>query len=73
MGLNGLSENIAQKILYSLTTLIPSTNPLHSVTKVRILLYVALQLSAFGATFAIAVGFPIIILLLTPLRTLVVP
>ena len=56
MGLNELSENgITQKILYFLTdhTLTPSTNPLRRVRKSRILLYVALQLAAFGATFAI--------------------
>ena len=56
MGLNELSENgITQKILYFLTvrTLTSSTNPLRHVRKSRILLYVALQLAAFGATFAI--------------------
>ncbi|KAF8264730.1 HCO3 transporter family-domain-containing protein [Lactarius quietus] len=81
MGLNELSENgITQKILYFLTdsTLTPSSERLRRVRKSRILLYVALQLAAFGATFAItqtiaAVGFPVIILLLIPLRSLVVP
>jgi hypothetical protein len=56
MGLNELSENcITRKILYFLTdrTLTPSTDPLRRVRKSRILLYVALQLAAFGATFAI--------------------
>ena len=56
MGLNELSENgITQKILYFLTDrmLTPSTNPLRRVRKSRILLYVALQLAAFGATFSI--------------------
>ena len=56
MGLNELSENgITQKILYFFTdrTLTPSSEPLRRVRKSRILLYVALQLGAFGATFAI--------------------
>src|SRR6266702_311669 len=105
MGLDELSENgITQKILYFLTdrTRTPSSEPLRRVRKSRILLFVGLQLVAFGATFAItqtigtspapprnefprhgpgltdasrpaAVGFPVIILLLIPLRTLVVP
>jgi hypothetical protein len=56
MGLNELSENgITQKILYFLMdcTMTPSTDPLRRVRKSRILLYVTLQLGAFGATFAI--------------------
>jgi hypothetical protein len=112
MGLEELSGNgITQKILYFLTdrTMTPYNEPLRRVRKTRILLFVAVQLTAFGATFAItqtigtpsfffhilqdvvmmmiklghlfvfvlhvsaAVGFPIIILSLIPLRTLVVP
>ena len=107
MGLDELSGNgITRKIQYLVTdrTLMPYNEPLHRVRKTRILLFVAVQLFAFGATFAItqtigtstftsidvdqidtsqffgfvfvvpaAVGFPIIILLLIPLRTLVVP
>ncbi|KAH8978463.1 HCO3 transporter family-domain-containing protein [Lactarius akahatsu] len=81
MGLDELSGNgITLKILYFLTdrTLTPSSEPLRRVRKSRVLLFVALQLVAFGATFAItqtiaAVGFPVIILLLIPLRTLIVP
>ena len=56
MGLNELSENgVTQKILYFLTdrTLTPLSEPLRRVRKSRILLFVALQLVAFGATFAI--------------------
>jgi hypothetical protein len=56
MGLNEVSENgITQKILYFLTdrTMTQSSDPLRRVRKSRILLYVALQLAAFGATFAI--------------------
>ena len=107
MGLDELSGNgITRKIQYLFTdrAMIPYNEPLHRVRKTRILLFVAVQLFAFGATFAItqtigastftsidvdqidtsqffvlfyvvpaAVGFPIIILLLIPLRTLVVP
>ena len=104
MGLDELSGNgITGKIVYLLTdrAMTPYNEPLHRVRKTRILLFVAVQLFAFGATFAItqtigastfisinvdqidtshlfcavpaAVGFPIIILLLIPLRTLVVP
>lgn len=56
MGLNELSENgITQKILYFFTdrALTPSSEPLRRVRKSRILLFVSLQLAAFGATFAI--------------------
>ena len=107
MGLDELSGNgITRKIQYLFTdrAMTPYNEPLHRVRKTRILLFVAVQLFAFGATFAItqtigaptfasinvdqvdtsqlfcfvfvvpaAVGFPIIILLLIPLRTLVVP
>jgi hypothetical protein len=41
-------------------------------------MFVAIQLVAFGATFVVtqsiaAIGFPVIILLLVPLRTYVIP
>ncbi|KAI0271795.1 HCO3 transporter family-domain-containing protein [Russula aff. rugulosa BPL654] len=81
MGLDELSGNgITVKVLYFLTdrTMTPYNEPLRRVRKSRIFLFVAVQLIAFGATFVItqtiaAVGFPVIILLLIPLRTLVVP
>ncbi|KAG2365145.1 HCO3 transporter family-domain-containing protein [Suillus spraguei] len=46
--------------------------------EIRLLMFVAIQLVAFGATFVVtqsiaAIGFPIIILLLVPLRTYVIP
>jgi hypothetical protein len=102
MGLDELSGNgITRKILYVFSdrTMTSPSEPLRRVRKSRILLFVAVQLVAFGATFAItqtigtppschvdtelmsrlfvlyvlaAVGFPVIILLLIPLRTLVV-
>ena len=56
MGLDELSGNgITQKIIYFLTdrTMTPYSEPLRRVRKTRILLFVAVQLMAFGATFAI--------------------
>jgi boron transporter len=56
MGLDELSGNgITQKIVYFLTdrTMKPYNEPLRRVRKSRILLFVAVQLIAFGATFAI--------------------
>ncbi|KII86632.1 hypothetical protein PLICRDRAFT_43269 [Plicaturopsis crispa FD-325 SS-3] len=81
MGADALHGNgITQKILYFLRdkTLTPSNEPLRKVRKSRILLFIAVQLVAFGATFAItqtiaAIGFPVIILLLIPLRIIIVP
>lgn len=51
----------------------------HSVRKSRIWLFVAFELIGFGATYAVsvipraAIGFPVIIILLIPFRTYVVP
>jgi len=81
MGLDALLGNgITQKILYLFRdrALIPKNEPLNRVRKSRIVMFVAVQLVGFGATFAItqtiaAIGFPILIFLLVPLRTLVVP
>jgi hypothetical protein len=56
MGLDELSGNgITRKIQYLLTdhAMTPYNEPLHRVHKTRILLFVAVQLFAFGATFAI--------------------
>jgi hypothetical protein len=56
MGLDELSGNgITQKILYFLKdhTMTPYDEPLRRVRKSRIILFVAIQLIAFGATFAI--------------------
>ncbi|KAJ7644292.1 HCO3 transporter family-domain-containing protein [Roridomyces roridus] len=81
MGADALRGNgITKKILYFLRdrNLTPSDEPLRRVRKSRILLFVGVQLVAFGATFAItqtvaAIGFPVIIMLLIPLRVLIVP
>ena len=56
MGLEELSGNgITQKVLYFLTdrTMTPYSEPLRRVRKSRVLLFVTIQLLAFGATFAI--------------------
>jgi hypothetical protein len=56
MGLEELSGNgITVKVLYFLTesTMTPYNEPLRRVRKSRIFLFVAVQLIAFGATFAI--------------------
>lgn len=56
MGLDELSGNgITVKVLYFFTdcTMTPYNEPLRRVRKSRIFLFVAVQLIAFGATFAI--------------------
>ncbi|EIM81703.1 anion exchanging protein [Stereum hirsutum FP-91666 SS1] len=81
MGCDALLANgITRKLFYFLTdkAYTPADEPLRRVRKSRILLFTAVQLVGFGATFAItqtiaAIGFPVIILLLIPLRTLIVP
>ncbi|GJE91934.1 anion exchanging protein [Phanerochaete sordida] len=81
MGLDALEGNgITRKLLYFLRdkSLTPEDDPLRKVRKSRILLFVAVQLAAFGATMAVtqtiaAIGFPIIILFLVPIRTVVIP
>lgn len=83
MGVEALQENgITKKMLFlardrSLTS--PATEPLKRIRrKGAIYAFVGLELLGFGATFAItqtiaAIGFPIIILLLIPVRTFVLP
>ncbi|KAF8073644.1 HCO3 transporter family-domain-containing protein [Lyophyllum atratum] len=81
MGAESLRGNgITQKIFYFLRDkrLTPEDDPLRKVRKSRILLFLGVQLVGFGATFAItqtiaAIGFPVIIMLLIPLRVFIVP
>ncbi|KAG2123398.1 HCO3 transporter family-domain-containing protein [Suillus cothurnatus] len=81
MGADALKGNgITIKLLYLIRdkTLTSPDDPLHKVRKSRLLMFVAIQLVAFGATFVVtqsiaAIGFPVIILLLVPLRTYVIP
>ncbi|KAI9060866.1 anion exchanging protein [Trametes sanguinea] len=81
MGLDALEGNgITRKILYFFRdkALTPADEPLRRVRKSRILLFVGVQLVGFGATMAItqtiaAIGFPIIIFLLVPVRMWLIP
>ncbi|KAI0330812.1 anion exchanging protein [Cubamyces sp. BRFM 1775] len=81
MGVDALQGNgITRKILHFFRdkALTPADEPLRRVRKSRILLFVAVQLVGFGATMAItqtiaAIGFPIIIFLLVPVRMWLIP
>jgi hypothetical protein len=82
MGVQALEGNgITLKLLFLAkdSKLTPASEPLKRIKRRQaIWLFVVVQLFGFGATFAItqtiaAVGFPIIILLLIPVRTLVLP
>lgn len=82
MGVQALEGNgITLKILFLAKdkSLTPSSDPLRRIRRRQaIWIFVAIQLLGFGATFAItqtiaAVGFPIIILLLIPFRTFILP
>jgi hypothetical protein len=82
MGVQALEGNgITLKILFLCkdSTLTPASEPFKRIRRrAAIWIFVAIQLVGFGATFAItqtiaAVGFPVIILLLVPIRTFVLP
>ncbi|KAG6337181.1 hypothetical protein ID866_1895 [Astraeus odoratus] len=81
MGADALQGNgISQKLLYFIRdrSLTPPDEPLRKVRTSRLLLFVGIQLAGFGATFAVtqtvaAIGFPVVILLLVPIRTLLIP
>ncbi|QSZ35419.1 hypothetical protein DSL72_008289 [Monilinia vaccinii-corymbosi] len=82
MGIQALLGNgMTAKILFLLkdSSLTPSSDPLrHLPRRFAIWLFVAIQLFGFGATFAItqtiaAVGFPVIIFALIPVRIWVLP
>ncbi|OCF78485.1 anion transporter [Kwoniella mangroviensis CBS 8886] len=75
-----LTSGVTAKILYLIKDkrATSPSEPLHNVRKSRILWFTIIELIGFGATFAItqtiaAIGFPIIIMLLVPLRVLIVP
>ncbi|KIM51710.1 hypothetical protein SCLCIDRAFT_142691 [Scleroderma citrinum Foug A] len=81
MGADALqSSGITRKVLYLVRdrALTPPNEPLRRVRPSRLMLFVAIQLVGFGATFAItqtvaAIAFPVVILLLIPVRTLLIP
>ncbi|KAF9236767.1 HCO3 transporter family-domain-containing protein [Melanogaster broomeanus] len=81
MGADALRGNgITLKLLYLIRdkSLTPSDEPLRKVRKSRLVLFVAVQLIGFGATFAMtqtiaAIGFPVVTLLLVPTRILIIP
>lgn len=82
MGVQALQANgITAKILFLAKdkSLTPVSDPLNRIERrLAIWVFVAIELAGFGATFAItqtiaAVGFPIIILALIPVRTFVLP
>jgi len=75
-----LSSGVTEKMLYLIRDrrATSPTDPLNHVRKSRIALFTLVELLGFGATFAItqtiaAIGFPIIILLLVPIRVFLVP
>ncbi|KAJ8582029.1 hypothetical protein M405DRAFT_750815 [Rhizopogon salebrosus TDB-379] len=81
MGTDALQDNgITIKLLYLIRdkTLTSPDDPLRKVRISRLLMFVTIQLVAFGAMFVItqtiaAIGFPVIFVLLIPLRTYVIP
>lgn len=75
-----LSSGVTQKILFLVRDRRATSpdDPLLDVRTSRIILFTVIELFGFGATFAItqtiaAIGFPVIITLLVPLRVWVVP
>lgn len=81
MGVQALEENgITLKLVYLLKdhTLVSPAYPLKSCRLSAVWAFVGLELLGFGATFAIsqtvaAVGFPIIVVGLVPIRVFVLP
>jgi len=74
------TSGITTKLLFLVRdhNLIPSHDPLRRVRKSRIALFVLIELAGFGATMGItqtiaAIGFPIVIMLLIPLRIFIIP
>ncbi|KAF8599454.1 hypothetical protein BDV93DRAFT_497765 [Ceratobasidium sp. AG-I] len=81
MGTDALrTSGVTEKLLFLIRdpAMVPRHEPLRRVRRSRIVLFAAIELIGFGATMAItqtiaAIGFPIVIFLLVPVRTLVVP
>ncbi|KAG8949333.1 hypothetical protein FRC00_008191 [Tulasnella sp. 408] len=81
MGTDALrGSGVTAKFLYLIQddSLVPLHEPLRKVRPSMIWLFLAIELVGFGATMAItqtiaAIGFPIVIFLLIPIRTHVIP
>lgn len=81
MGVQALEANgITAKLVFLLrdAALTPPRHPLRRLRRRKIWLFVAIELLGFGATFAItqtiaAVGFPVFIMVLIPLRVWALP
>lgn len=82
MGVQALQANgMTAKLLYLFrdASLTPKSEPLHKIERKWVIwAFVGLELFGFGATFAItqtiaAIGFPVVILALIPVRTLLLP
>lgn len=75
-----LNSGVTAKMLYLVRDprAISPSDPLNHVRKSRIILFTLIQLIGFGATFAItqtiaAIGFPVVIILMVPVRFFIVP
>lgn len=75
-----LSSGVTEKMLYLIRDrqAISPSHPLNGVRRSRIFIFLLVELVGFGATFAVtqtiaAIGFPIIIMALVPVRIWVVP
>jgi hypothetical protein len=81
MGLEALRGNgVTTKLIYFFRddTLISKSDPLRRVRPSRLALFVGIMLVGFAATFAItqtvaAIGFPVVIFLLVPVRMYLIP
>ena len=75
-----LSSGVTEKMLYLIRDpqAISPSEPLNGVRKTRIIIFLIIELLGFGATFAVtqtiaAIGFPVIIMALVPIRIWLVP
>ncbi|KAK1760689.1 HCO3 transporter family-domain-containing protein [Echria macrotheca] len=81
MGVQALEENgITAKLLFLVRDegMTPRTHPLKQIARKAVWVFVGIELVGFGATFAItqtraAVGFPVFILALIPIRAVLLP
>ncbi|KAF8695190.1 HCO3- transporter family, partial [Rhizoctonia solani] len=71
---------VTEKLLYLIRdpAMVSRSEPLRKVRRSRVTLFVAIELIGFGATMAVtqtiaAIGFPIVIMLLVPVRSWLIP